>query len=318
MFKKGFLALALLCTFEAIAVPINLKEPARYRKFKASEKQNYLWGRILLSKYKWEKLPTKWENLRVIKSLFYKYSKPAFLHHSDFKKKAPKILHRYGSIAKVELVITNKNKYTGILNSGAIGIARLSRAFESKDSFTPGMALKFFIDGKQSINTHVMASLDGQGSDLNFFSNPMSNVIPRPRRKILKIGAKLFERTIKKLRKNVPESDRGGSAFMRPITRFHQWDRFGKKFYGEDGKPVKHIIFNPTKAGKSLDRKDKRDLRMKLAEIRPGTILYDVIVDDNNPNKPSTTAVKIGHLILKSEFVPSWFGDEVINFQLRF
>ena len=73
------------------------------------------------------------------------------------------------------------NPYSGMFASGAIGIARFSLALDpGTDNFTPGLAMKFFIDGMASNNLEVMYSIDGQGTNFDFFANNFSNIIAAP------------------------------------------------------------------------------------------------------------------------------------------
>lgn len=48
------------------------------------------------------------------------------------------------------------------------------------DTFTPGLALKILIDGRASVNFHALFTLDGQGKDLDFFENTLTNRLDRP------------------------------------------------------------------------------------------------------------------------------------------
>lgn len=47
---------------------------------------------------------------------------------------------------------------TGIFQNGGIGLARLSLARQHIPSFTPGMAVKVFVDKHPSLNFHVGSS----------------------------------------------------------------------------------------------------------------------------------------------------------------
>ncbi|GAV04485.1 hypothetical protein RvY_14755 [Ramazzottius varieornatus] len=96
----------------------------------------------------------------------------------------PRVVHTYGTVCKVELIIYPNSSYTGIFQSGGIGLARLSMAKLTRKSFIQGLALKIFIDGNPSQNLHVLSSPDGQYPDRNYFAKSailrsFRNIIPQ-------------------------------------------------------------------------------------------------------------------------------------------
>jgi hypothetical protein len=75
-----------------------------------------------------------------------------------------KYIHTEGTIATVKLSSTGSHPFTGIFKGADHGIVRLSYAAEPnvKDkNTTPGMGLKFLIDGMDSVNLVAMYSVDG-------------------------------------------------------------------------------------------------------------------------------------------------------------
>jgi hypothetical protein len=48
------------------------------------------------------------------------------------------------------------------------------------------------MDGKPSVNTHALNSLDGQGRDVSFFRYPFNTEVPTPRSSLLKAAAVWF------------------------------------------------------------------------------------------------------------------------------
>ena len=96
-------------------------------------------------------------------------------------------------VAKTRFISTGRHKDTGFFKTGALGLTRFSLAGDPKSSsFTPGMAMKFFVDGKSSLNIQVMNSLEGQGDNTNWFAKSFSNHIAPPKSTTLKAVSWLF------------------------------------------------------------------------------------------------------------------------------
>lgn len=91
-----------------------------------------------------------------------------------------KEIHRKGTTAGVEAVAIGNHPLTGMFQTGAQGLIRLSQANPDLTNFAPGMALKFPISNAISANAVAMYRLTGQGNDLNFFRNVFSTRIPMP------------------------------------------------------------------------------------------------------------------------------------------
>ncbi len=93
----------------------------------------------------------------------------------------PKIIHTRGVAAMVEFVPDASSPFTGILgpvpSGGATGVCRMSLAVPPSGarSFTPGMGLKFFVDGAPSLDTLAMNHTVGQGRDINVFANTFTH-----------------------------------------------------------------------------------------------------------------------------------------------
>ena len=93
-----------------------------------------------------------------------------------------KSVHARGAVAHFRFdAVATAAGYTGIYADGSgCVIGRLSMATKpTKTNSVPALALKFFVSGKNSVNLHVMNSVDGQQSH-NFFELPFSNIIPPP------------------------------------------------------------------------------------------------------------------------------------------
>lgn len=103
-----------------------------------------------------------------------------------------KLFHAFGAVAKVELRTEASTPYTGLLEGSgsgatkrapAVGLARISAGGPATilGGFVPGMGLKFFVAGQDSIDMQVMHGMRGQGDGANEeganpFARPFSNV----------------------------------------------------------------------------------------------------------------------------------------------
>lgn len=272
--------------------------PENYQSLPADHKQVILWQQIE-SSHEEQALPELvqndfWRILQVIKGLFS--LKPSFDHVSDeIPEGRVKILHANGSVAKIRLTPASGHPFTGLYQTGAIGLARLSLATTPDDnSFIPGMAVKFLLPSHPSLNLHVMNALEGQGSNWNFFAKTFSNKIEHPKSYMLKAIEKIFEWT-------------KDPANELNIESLAQWN--------EQGEPVDEpiapdvLFFKPGEAVQHLiDENDRQDFRISLARIPYGPV-YELY--------GSYQGVKyhIGTLSLESELLASNYGDQVLFFQ---
>src|SRR5262245_5097439 len=105
-----------------------------------------------------------------------------------------KIFHKLGTVATVELRPVGNSRYTGLFRGGC-GLVRLSlSAGPFEFGYTPGLALKMFVDGAPSENLMVMNSLDGQDDNHNFFAATFTNVLPEPQKITRKLLMKILRR----------------------------------------------------------------------------------------------------------------------------
>ena len=146
--------------------------PTDYESLTKEEKLDLLWDQIDNSQ--WSELPALnnqgWSS--ILKNLGALFSlKKSFDHTSDeVPSGRPKFIHTYGSVVKVSFVPEESVQFSGMCAKGAMGLARLSLAASPEAiDYTPGMAVKFLVDGQPSLNLHVMISLNGQGENWNFF-----------------------------------------------------------------------------------------------------------------------------------------------------
>lgn len=148
--------------------------PPNYEALGGGEKEEILWSQIQRSEYSLDELPTRnWNPITSLNLLRPSFNAKSFTwdHDEIMKGRPPRLIHTYGSVAKVELQISQDSPYTGCFAPGYqhIGLARFSLARQDYSNYIPGFALKFLNDGHTSSNIIAMYSVDGQGSNTNFF-----------------------------------------------------------------------------------------------------------------------------------------------------
>lgn len=286
--------------------------PADYESRSASSKRDILWTQIGWEVYPADKLPTA--NLgafQAAQALVPTFLTQAFNRVSDeMIEGRPKIFHTYGTCAKAKFVPASNTNFTGIFKSGFIGIIRPSLAKYVVDNHMPGMGFKALIDGKPSVNFHTLYSLDGQGENLNFFANNVSNVINGSHSLALQMAIKGFELALLLLpggSRDRPENSNTMSLYEHSAinqdgsvvpegTRRAPWR---VDFVGPNA-----VQQNPT---------ENVDFRIKIGLLQPNTTIYDVI--GYRTKEQAQTQVggeHMGSVVTESEFVASKYCDETL------
>lgn len=231
-----------------------------------------------------------------------------------------KVIHSFGAVATVafEADPNAQTSYTGILKNGApFGMARLSLATKAvkktigSQNFTPGMGLKFFLDGSghPSVNLLVMYKLDGQSS-FNFFANSFSNILPPGEGPAQVAGTVAFAAGL---------ASRGLSPHPGQLTVEHlsRWNADGSKVAESEARAPVRLTFVPTEtatASMSASTAETDFRAMVMEQVKSGTVIYDVWAsDDPQPHGPFGT--RIGVLRTTSGFVASEFADRLLHFQ---
>jgi hypothetical protein len=287
-----------------------------YRKLSACEKQGILWKKIKETKH--DKLP-QFAGKKNIIFMLNQYIKPKVDYKSDFAPKGwKKYIHKRGSVAKIKYVSTKDHKYTGVFTGAECGLLRLSLTYKPKDrkvaarAVAPGLAMKILRDGTHSANISALYTLGGQAQNYNFFTYPLSNIVP--------VGTSYGEQVMNWIFSKVskyPEQLR--------LDSLSQSTQKGEKI--ESPISPKQIFFVPNKDIKFNKR--FHDVRSDFVTIKPGTVLYEVhalipeevkkvdFAKYKTKDIPAhvENSVQIGELILSSEFVSSEFGDTGMFFK---
>lgn len=292
------LILILLFTFICLN-DASADVPTNYQALSAAEKLDILWKENLIpNEYKVVPEIQSLGLFDLVKLMSKSFLAKSFDHESDeMPEGRVKLLHPFGSVVQIEFVPTPKASSSGLLKSGAIGIARLSLAGNPNlMGYTPGMGLKLLVDGKPSVNLHVMNSLSGQNNDQNFFALEFSNILPKPPF-YLSLLAQAFTRV-----KSPPTE--------LNINGITQVNSSGEVVESENIKNVYQIVFRPNPE-LAIASDTQRDFREELAEIPSGSTLYSVFTRRHE----SSDLKKVGYLVTRSEFVASRYGDEKLFFQ---
>ncbi|MBP9682317.1 MAG: hypothetical protein KBD76_13000 [Bacteriovorax sp.] len=279
--------------------------PVNFVELKALEKQEMLYQNALKSQYSLSDIQGQGDPgiLESAKLLSPSYLTLSFTDENDeLKHSKTKLIHTYGSVAKATLRITDKSKYTGILQSGASAIIRMSLAKLSGD-YTPGMAMKLLVDGQISQHIFAMYSLDGQGNNNNFFANNFATKIAEPKSNVLKILATQFKKALIQLGSSHQDPTLQSVTDLAKVT--------------SDGVQVAQprwpfsLLFKPTAAAQ-MD-KSKGQLRTKLAadQYSKGVVLYTVYAVDAVGSEPEL----LGEVVLESKFIASEYGDRKLFYR---
>lgn len=277
---------------------VNAKLPENYDTLPNEQKQDILWEKISQSHSK-NPFPEMSQGgfLEVLAKLRGLFNlRPTFDHASDeIPDKRVKIIHANGSVGKIYFMPAAGHPFTGIYQSGGIGLARLSVATTPSDtSFVPGMAIKILVLHHPSVNLQVMNRLEGQDGDWNYFANDFSNQIPHAKNLVLKAIEKIFEWT-RKPANELPLSHLAalndqGEQVLRPIAP----DR---------------LFFRPSDLVRnSIPATSRDDFRLSLSGINVGPIyeVYGVLQD---------VEYHVGTLMLESTLLASEYGDKKLFFQ---
>ena len=293
-FRKLFILMVLIIG----SFNTNAKLPEQYDTLPNEQKQDALWDEINKS-HLGNPLPVLnnggfWEALEKLKGLFN--LSPTFDHFGDeVPNGRVKILHPNGAVGKIYFKPATGHPFTGIYQTGGIGLARLSLATAPSDTaFIPGMAVKILILNHPSLNLHVMNSLEGQGDNWNFFAKDFSNQIAHPNTWTLKAIEKIFEWT------RSPAND-------LPLDHLAYWNDQGAAI----AQPVapERLYFRPSESVKNVTPASSReDFRASLAQINVGS-LYDVYGEYKG------TEYYVGTLMLESTLLASEYGDKQLFFQ---
>lgn len=276
--------------------------PADYEKRSAREKSDLLWANVNADAYSDSNLPTRGPSpISQLKLFSVEFNKGSFLPGDELPPERAKIIHTFGSCARVSLHITDKHPFTGMLEKGGDALVRFSDA-KGGGSFLPSLAFKFFVDGRSSTNVLVLPSEYREKGDRRCFSSTYCNASPPARELDMKLVHRSFTKTAKAL-----DASRLYAVYL-PLHDFASIRADGSK----PDSPVvpDRIEFVPTDAVKKACP-DLPEFRKALAAIPSGTVLFKVF----GAPKIDAPLQAIGDVRLDSSWVASAYGDTRLFFQ---
>lgn len=304
MFKFAF----VLTLFSSVTFAGSL--PVDYEKWSGQAKRDFLWvERILPSQYRFFNPTHIGTACKValnapvsMLSLFQSFNHPSDEVPKILFFNRRKVLHPMGVVAKVRYRATN-GSITGLLGEkDVVGLVRLSIAAPLLPgvSFTPGMALKLFVDGKPSVNTHALHSLDGQGRDMSFFRYPFNTELSAPSSSLLKAAAVWFSFFSKNpLRLGVEPFtlwQKDGTQVTKPSALY--------SLSFEAPRETK-VLYNQLSSAWGRDT----DFRTLLEQFKPPLVLFQVYA-----RSPQGSLYPLGELELEDSPVASSYSENKLFF----
>lgn len=314
--KKILSLIILILSFQAFCMDHEDLNKSRWSIFidenqRAYDKQEQLWGMISKTPYKTnlpEIIGPDFEG--AMELMDPEFDAKAFSNNTDILEQGrKKHIHTFGTCTKITFIPSENSPFTGIFASKALGILRLSLAVPaSEEGFIfsanakPGIAVKFFVDNKPSLNTFAMPSLGGQES-ANLFEYNYTNDLPKPswspKTAILECR---FAKALEHLGQANGNARSLSSEHLASIT--------------SDGKEVSmplapyELIFMPTKEAKLLfkNAKMKHDFRKILENKGESITLFEVRA---RLAKTDTQSILIGSIVTTENFIASEFGDNL-------
>lgn len=265
-----------------------------YEALSACDKQQEIWPRIQATKY--VRLPAitgGWADLLTsIRSALF--LSETFDHTSDFMPRGrTKIIHGSGSVGIATWQTVSHSPFSGLYSdTTACALVRLSLAAKTQTfGVTPALAIKIFIDGQPSQNLQLMHSLNGQGTNTNFFAHTFTNHLPAPRGFIfnaLNLALAVTGRDLRRV----------------DVDHVSRVTVSGARVAGVAPRQLAAVPLV------SLPSNSRNDFRADLATIPAGTALYAIHGLDS-----AGVWQNIGTLTLDSTLVASEFGDKNLFFR---
>lgn len=175
--------------------------PSDYATLSRFEKLDLLWSRVRADPYSSDALPTRVPGAWGRRKLFsVDYNRRSFEHAADeLPEGRDKLVHRWGTVARVRVEVTHEHPYTGVVASGGEGLLRMSDATGGA-RFTPSLALKIPIDGKPSLNYFGLPAAARDPKDRDFLSGAFANSTPVPMAFDAKLLGRAFQKTAEALK----------------------------------------------------------------------------------------------------------------------
>ncbi len=279
--------------------------PDNYPSLDRKTKLGLLWQRVCADEYG-DVLPSEPPSGFDRRLLFTPgHNRVAVEHVSDeMPEGRVKLLHRYGAVAQVELVILNDLGYTGVFASGGHGLLRYSDAAGGE---TPehSFVLKLLVDGRPSLNLHVLRAepIHGEVADIHDpFQLSYSSIAAKAETAATKALEVAFDGTAKIL-----HASRLGATEL-PLNHLAEVTDNGCAV--SEPRAAFRVDFHATSEARSAYQ-SRGDSRLSLGTFQPGMRLFSIHASDTGEGGERPWA----ELVLRSRFVASAYGDERLFFQ---
>lgn len=277
--------------------------PTGYDALPAADKLEALWGAVCAAPYDDAALPTSVPGAWGRRHLFkVGYDEVSFTHGSDVMPAGrSKLIHRYGTCAKVRVDVDDARGFTGFFETGGEGLIRFSDA-SGGGLFVPSFALKVPVTGAPSLNTFGLPKSRRSPKNPDFLSGGFSNATPGADSGPAKLLGKRFEATVQQL-----GATRAHAVYL-PLHHFAGTHVDGQRV----ASPVvpDRLEVDPTdEARAAFD--PAIDFRLGLALLEPGTRIFDLRVSASIDED----AQPFGSMTLLTRCVATPFGDEQLFFQ---
>jgi predicted flap endonuclease-1-like 5' DNA nuclease len=277
-----------------------------YKSASAAGKQAILWRAVEETRYS-KVPPVKFSFIYFgVRFVSLPFLSQPFDVTLDVRPPRTKWLHQFGTIAKAEFVPEPYPPpnyewiyppFTGLFETGALGVVRLSLAMSTRFYIT-GLSLKLFVDGKPSQNLVVNPSLDPQDTK-NFFELGMTDRLPAAVKFPFGPPANVFADFWMGLISNPREQSVAHLARVK-----------------SNGDPVAdprvpyQLFCIPASDDFMQDPNTTEDFRDLIGKIKPDTVLYRVHARATKGGQ----WIPIGSIKTTSKFVTSEFDDRVLSY----
>lgn len=293
-----FLSLILTCLAHS---------DSHFEKLSAAEKEDQFFIRMLGSRY--GSTPPKMEQLSLsdaIQAMDFRYSAHAFSHKGSTMGQK-KLQNRYGTSALVSFIPLGANPYTGLFSAGApYGIFRVSLEnvpAKGRDAiYIPGVAFKFFVDGKSDVDILAKSFVHGHMGS-NIFAHKFKTNLEEPQH-WTDWTSRFWER-----RALGSAGQSKGNPRILTLDHATATTSMGAKVKNPVAPYALEFVASPEL--RDLLELDKSDFRKALEGNCKGFELFSVFAVSAEKQDP----LLIGHIHARSEFMASSFGDETLFFK---
>jgi len=286
--------------------------PPGYESWPAADKQAFLWS-ILTN----DTTPNQWGSALDALELLTWNLGLAFTVESDERPYPPRCVHEVGAVSKFSFR-PQPNQYTGVFQTGSLGIFRISTAAEpsqtglfSTAGLNPAIAVKFLRDGIPSFNFAAMYRMSGI-SGLNNFLVPLCNHVPR---NDFNIAIKILQGAFDAVSKY------SGFTGLKDMAA-----------RGGDGINVTDPIYpfaiivqqNPLLTQMMANNSDINIMYVVSTFLQPGSRFYEELINQpifklyaiSGPGFPQNDTMDyVGDIILQSNISTTKWGDDSLFFQ---